>query len=119
MKVSSAFNAVALAEDLATTGQVVANYSLSLRIANGGGWRELPRASVPGPAFGQWKNLGGTSIGFGVLDLLTLQTSADKLNTTALKVSLTGCLAPSARLAIGVRMVELGPLTQPVLVGAT
>jgi hypothetical protein len=108
---STGFNAVTLAEDLATTGQVVANYSLALQAVRGGGWRALPRAAVPGPAFGQWRNLGGTTIGFGVQDLLTAQTNGSKaLRATKLKVALTGCLAPSARLAVDVKMVALGPL---------
>lgn len=111
LDVSAGFNAVVLAEDLATTGQVVSNYSLALQTVHGGEWRQLPRAAVPGPAFGQWKNLGGTTIGFGVQDLLTAQTNGSKtLHATKLKVALMGCLAPRARLAIDVKMVALGPL---------
>jgi hypothetical protein len=113
MDASAGFNSVALAEDLATTGQVVANYSLALQSVSGGEWRELGRAPVPGPAFGQWQNLGGSTIGFGVQDLLTAQTNGSKtgqLHAKKLKLTLKNCLAQNARLAIEVKMVSLGPL---------
>ena len=94
---------MALAEDVTTSGQIVTNYSLAID------GTDLPRAAVPGPAFGQWNERAGTSIGFGVVDLLT-RDSAHMLTGASLTVSLTGCLAPRARVAVEARRVKLGPL---------
>lgn len=100
---SATFNAVVLREDLAKTGQVVANYSLSVDGTT------LPPASIPGPAFDQWNISAGTSIGFGVMDLVGREVDG-MLRGRHLSVVLTGCLATRARIAVEARSVDLGPL---------
>ena len=103
--VQTGFNAVALSEDLQIGGQVVTNYSLAVDGAR------LPRAAVPGPAFGQWNSLAGSSIGVGVVDILT-RDHARMIKGSTLTLSLDGCLAPRARVAMEARQVTLGPLAR-------
>ena len=101
-------DAVYLAEDMVGQGQRVANYSLCVtRPGTVPATFALPPARVPGPAYGQTVPAGST-IGWGVLDVLDQRYCG----VTQVTVSLTGCLTESVTLAA----VELRRWKEPAAV---
>eukprot|EP01013_Petalomonas_cantuscygni_P038087 TRINITY_DN69105_c0_g1_i1.p1 TRINITY_DN69105_c0_g1~~TRINITY_DN69105_c0_g1_i1.p1 ORF type:complete len:551 (-),score=91.17 TRINITY_DN69105_c0_g1_i1:277-1902(-) len=110
----SCVNAVRIAEDLATTGQVVTNYTVAVtRKRAFPSVRLLPPAPVPGPAFGQFDRRGGQTIGVQVVDIYPTALGAPYCDVDSVVVTVTGCLADAARLRVDPRAVDPSPLGYP------